>query len=139
VFPFYGDRIVLADIVTRGWCIPSGHVESGETDEAAVRREAREEAGISLGRVVYLGYFVLNGDAAGTTRHAPTFVADVRSIGGAVIAEESRGSQLVNVEDVAGLYFAWDGLLAEVFQYACETKERLLPAGYSLRALIGEH
>jgi len=39
VFPFYGDRVVLADIQTRGWCIPSGHLEPGETAEEAVRRE----------------------------------------------------------------------------------------------------
>jgi 8-oxo-dGTP pyrophosphatase MutT (NUDIX family) len=46
---FDGDRIVLARHVSRGWTIPGGHVEPGETPLAAMRREAREEAGIELG------------------------------------------------------------------------------------------
>lgn len=137
VFPFYGDRIVLADIVSRGWCIPSGHIEVGETPEEAVRREAKEEAGITLGRAAYLGYFVLIHTETGVLRHAPTFIAEVRTLGGEVLAEESRGGQLVNAEDIADLYFAWDDLLARVFEYAYLAKENLFPAGYSISALTG--
>jgi 8-oxo-dGTP diphosphatase len=137
VFPFYGDKVVLADIVSRGWCIPSGHIEAGETPEDAVRREAKEEAGITLGRVAYLGWFVLIHTETGVLRHAPTFIAEVRTLGGDVLAEESRGAQLVNAEDVASLYFAWDELLASVFEYAYAAKEKLFPSGYSISALTG--
>jgi 8-oxo-dGTP pyrophosphatase MutT (NUDIX family) len=80
----------------------------GETPEDAVKREAKEEAGITLGRVAYLGWFVLIHTETGVLRHAPTFIAEVRTLGGDVLAEESRGAQLVNAEDVASLYFAWD-------------------------------
>jgi 8-oxo-dGTP diphosphatase len=137
VFPFYGDRVALAEIVGRGWCIPSGHIELNETAVDAVRREAREEAGVTLGRAVYLGYFVLTRPVDGSVRHAPTFIAEVRTIGGAVVEGESRGGQLVNIEDVSGLYFAWDELLDAVFAYACTAKELLLPAGYPISGLIG--
>nr|WP_309686188.1 NUDIX domain-containing protein [Armatimonas sp.] len=46
VFPFYGDKIVLAEIPGRGWCIPSGRLEPGETPEVRrgvrrLRRQAR--------------------------------------------------------------------------------------------------
>ena len=138
VFPFYGDRIVLADIATRGWCIPSGHIEPGETPEQAVRRESEEEAGAVLGRVAYLGYFVLTHASSGVVRHAPTFVAEVASIGGPPTGGDSLGMQMVNAEDVAGMYFAWDDLLAEVFLHACEKKQAVFPVGMPLAALTGE-
>ena len=48
VFPFYGDRIVLAEIPGRGWCIPSGRLERGETARDAAIRECWEESGATL-------------------------------------------------------------------------------------------
>ena len=137
VFPFYGDRVVLADIATRGWCIPSGHVEPGESFEQAVRREADEEAGALLGRVVYLGTFVLTHAQTGVVRYAPTFIGEVRGFSGVPSGTDSRGMQMVAVEDVAQCYFAWDALLAAVFAHAYEEKQRRLPVGVALSTLTG--
>ena len=136
VFPFYGDRVVLADIPSRGWCIPSGHIEEGETPAEAVRREAREEAGALLGTVSYIGYFILTNIASGVVRHAPTFIADVRGFEPLPAGTESRGMQMVNIEDVAGLYFSWDALLAAVFAHATGEKARRLRVGVPLSALF---
>src|SRR5579875_2774870 len=47
-FVFYGDKIVLADIEGRGWCIPSGRIEAGETIDEAIERECFEETGARL-------------------------------------------------------------------------------------------
>lgn len=138
VFPFYGDRVALADIVTRGWCIPSGHIEEGETPEAAVRREAIEEAGVILGDVVCLGYFVLTDAETNIVRFAPTYIASVRSFEDIPTGSESRGRQLVPVEDVAGLYFSWDELLATVFEYAYEMKEERLRTGVPVATLMDD-
>lgn len=138
VFPFYGDRVVLADIATRGWCIPSGHVEPGETFEESVRREAWEEAGATLGRVSLLGYFVLTHPDTGAVRHAPTFIGEVQGLSSdAPTGADSRGMQMVAVEDVAHLYFSWDALLAAVFTYAYTEKQRRFPSGTPLAALTG--
>lgn len=137
VFPFYGDRIVLADIATRGWCIPSGHVEPGETFEQAVRRETIEEAGAILGRVVYLGTFVLTHAETGVVRYAPAFIGEVRGFSGAPSGADSRGMQMVAVEDVAQCYFAWDALLAAVFDHAYEEKQSRMPVGVALSTLTG--
>lgn len=138
VFPFYGDRVVLADIVTRGWCIPSGHLEAGESAEDAVRREAHEEAGALLGQVRYIGYFILTDRETGEVRHAPTFIGEVMGFSDIPMGTESRGMQMVAVEDIADMYFAWDDLLASVFAYAYGEKEHYFRAGISLAALTGE-
>ncbi len=138
VFPFYGDKVVLGDIAHRGWCIPSGHIEDGETPEAAVRREAHEEAGVVLGRVAYLGYFVLTNRETGRVSHAPTFIGQVANFGDIPSGSESRGMLMVGAEDVAGLYFSWDALLADVFAYAWAQKATRFPVGVSLSALTGE-
>lgn len=46
---FDGDDLVLALHTARDWTIPGGHLEPGETAEEAMRREALEEAGITVG------------------------------------------------------------------------------------------
>ena len=56
VFAFEGDRILLTRLHSRGWDIPGGHIDGGETPEAAMRREVREETGAVLDRVELLGY-----------------------------------------------------------------------------------
>ena len=137
IFPFYGDKVILAEIRTRGWCIPSGHVEPGEDFEMAARREAWEEAGLTLSRVSYLGYFVLTHEETGAVRYAPTFIGEVQGIAEVPGGTESDGMQMVNVEDVAACYFAWDDLLASVFTYAYEQKQERFPVGVSLSALTG--
>lgn len=136
VFPFYGDKLVLAEIPGRGWCIPSGRMETGETAEEAARREAFEEAGVTLGRVVCLGHFVLTDKVTGKVRHAPTFIADVQGLWELPEGSESLGRLMANLEDIEGLYYSWDSLLAAVFEEAIAAQERLLPSGISLSALI---
>lgn len=42
---FHGDAILLARLVDRGWDVPGGHLEAGESAEGAMRREVLEETG----------------------------------------------------------------------------------------------
>ncbi len=53
---FSGDCLLLAHLAARGWDIPGGHCEAGETPEATMRREVYEETGARLGDVTVFGY-----------------------------------------------------------------------------------
>ena len=48
VLAFDGDRLLMADL-DRGIDIPGGHIDPGEEPEAAMRREAKEETGATIG------------------------------------------------------------------------------------------
>jgi 8-oxo-dGTP diphosphatase len=51
VLAFDGDRLLQTRLAARGWDIVGGHIEPGESPEAAARREAYEEAGARLGEL----------------------------------------------------------------------------------------
>ncbi len=70
VIPLGGDgRVLLIDhyrfiTQTRGWEIPSGRIEEGETPEQAAARELIEEAGYAASTLQKLGrYFPSNGSS----------------------------------------------------------------------------
>lgn len=49
---------------TRGWELPAGRVEPGETPEQGIARELREETGHRAGSLIHLGrYFPSNGSS----------------------------------------------------------------------------
>jgi 8-oxo-dGTP diphosphatase len=56
VLAFSEDEIVLTDLHARGWDIPGGHIESGESAEEAVERELYEETGARILPPELLGY-----------------------------------------------------------------------------------
>lgn len=50
-------RILLVRSPRRGWEMPGGQVELGESLEAAAIREAKEESGIDVGDLTFCGVF----------------------------------------------------------------------------------
>ena len=56
VLAFVGDQLLMTHLVERGWDIPGGHIEPGESPEEAARREVYEETGARVGPLHLLGY-----------------------------------------------------------------------------------
>lgn len=66
-FCFHEGQAVLVNLDSRGWDIPGGHMEAGETPEECFAREAMEEASIA-GDAEMLGYILVD------NRQDPHFV-----------------------------------------------------------------
>ncbi|MDE2127039.1 MAG: NUDIX domain-containing protein [Armatimonadetes bacterium] len=117
VFAIQAQRFLLADIVGRGWCVPGGGLEHGETLEACVRRETLEEAGARLGSLVYLGVFTVARRPL-PPLCVPAYRSPVLALGPVGMPGESRGVRLVRPNELSTAYYRWDALLEAVFAYA---------------------
>jgi 8-oxo-dGTP pyrophosphatase MutT (NUDIX family) len=53
---FHEGNFLMTNLHQRGWDIPGGHIEPGETPEQTMRREVMEEAAVELENVRLLGY-----------------------------------------------------------------------------------
>jgi 8-oxo-dGTP diphosphatase len=53
---FYDQNLLMTNLNARGWDIPGGHIETGESPEATMHREVMEETGARLENVRLLGY-----------------------------------------------------------------------------------
>ncbi len=117
VFAMQGERFVLADITGRGWCVPGGHLEAGESEQEAVRREAYEEAGLTLGPIRLLGHYTLTAEDSGTTL-AAMYIGAIMRLDPLPPGFESRGVRAFALAEIPAHYYTWDALLAAVFTYA---------------------
>lgn len=52
-----GQVLLIRHTYLQGWYLPGGGMKRGETLEAAIRREAREEAGVNMGALTLLGAY----------------------------------------------------------------------------------
>src|SRR5690349_3401587 len=55
IYAIHQDELLLTKL-RRGWEVPGGHVELGETPEAAVLRELKEETGATVQTYRLIGY-----------------------------------------------------------------------------------
>lgn len=123
VFAWKEDRVVICDIEDRGWCIPSGRVEADENSIEAAHREAKEEGGVDLERVQYIGCYQIS--ERREVRWADCYAAKVSNVGEISMKEESLGMKLVTVEELPAIYHLWNPLTEAVFNYSREVVKRL--------------
>jgi 8-oxo-dGTP diphosphatase len=119
VFAIHEDGFVLANIHGRGWCVPSGRPEGGETALETAIRETAEEVGAALRDPILIGVYTLR-EPGGSIRHVPAFVGQVDVLGPLPEGTESRGVRVANRDELPQLYWLWDDLMAQMFDYALE-------------------
>ena len=122
VFPWDGEKVLIADIEGRGWCIPSGRVEPNETSLEAVKREALEEAGAHLADLQYIGCYHIS--ERREVRWADCYVGCVTSLVEIGMQEESKGRKFVMIDELPEIYHLWNPLTRMVFEHSYEVLQR---------------
>lgn len=118
VFAVEGDRFVVSHIVGRGWCIPSGSVDDGETPKEAAERELMEEAGCTVGDLHPFG-MVEWGLPTGT-KVGLAFVGRVERLAEPAVPSEADGVRLMNLGELPENYFDWSPYYEAMFRRALE-------------------
>jgi 8-oxo-dGTP diphosphatase len=124
VFPWMDDKVLVANIDGRGWCIPSGRVEPFESSAEAAAREALEEGGAVLRGIQYMGCYRIS--ERQEVRWADCYAACVEDLVEIGMQEESLGRQLVSLEELPDMYHLWNELTEQVFLHSREIVERHL-------------
>src|SRR5665811_906361 len=107
VVPFLADGRLVAAILDRGVDLPGGHVAvTDESFEATVRREALEEAGVRLGRLVLAS--VIESDYFGPSHltYMLSYVGEVVELGTVSTEHESMGRRVLSVDEFLDGYLS---------------------------------
>jgi 8-oxo-dGTP diphosphatase len=132
VFALHGKNGIVLSKPERGWGIPGGHREEGETAEDCLHREAMEEAAITLENVQLIGRWVTK-----KRFHSPhntkypdrgyqlLYVADVKELNEFTPQLEIAERIVVPISEVKDYHHDIDNFMP-VFNYA-------LDAGYLKR------
>lgn len=117
IVPLYQGKLLFTYHPLRGWELPGGKVEPGETAEEAVIREAREETGAEVAVDRQLGEYRVEGKTA--RFHKAIFLAQVLSWDKhQPLKFETKGAELlpidVNVHQEKFSLFMRDGVMDQI-------------------------
>lgn len=108
------DRIVLIErrLEPKGWALPGGFVDYGESLEDAARREAREETGLDLKNLRQFGAY--SDPQRDPRQHNISFVFTADGEGVLQGGDDAAHAALFSLEDLpAPLCFDHDKILAD--------------------------
>jgi len=116
-----GECFLVGDVIGRGWCVPSGRIEDGETPEQAAVRETLEETGTVIENPISVGYFQLD-DCAVSAMLAP-----LPSEPCAFSSPETRSVRVMGLADLSTSYYLWTPDIERAFKHALEVLRGYAP------------
>ncbi|WP_100012039.1 NUDIX hydrolase [Lentibacillus sediminis] len=125
-FCFKDDKLLLVNLNQRGWDIPGGHIDNGETTEECFRREAFEE-GYITGSCSLLGHIIVDHNKnPNWDENSPYpkvgyqvfYRMDIDQLHVFQAKYESGERILIKPGEVTEYYHGWNELYQEVLDYA---------------------
>ena len=118
------------------WDLPGGHLEAGESPEAALVRELKEELGIVATAFESLGTFqALSPEGYGSYKYHVYLVTPWRGTVANRQLEEHSEIRWVTFEDIGNLDLA-DPQYAQLFQHALQRFKKAMKCNFVISSVI---
>ena len=118
------------------WDLPGGHLEAGESPEAALVRELKEELGIVATAFESLGTFqALSPEGYGSYKYHVYLVTRWRGTVANRQLEEHSEIRWVTFEDIGNLDLA-DPQYAQLFQHALQRFKKAMKCNFVISSVI---
>ncbi|ESA32584.1 nudix hydrolase [Leptolyngbya sp. Heron Island J] len=99
-----------------GWAIPGGFVDYGESVEAAARREAKEEIGLTIHLLEQ--FYVYSDPGRDERKHTISIVFLATAVGEPTAGDDAKNYQVFNLWEVPdNLCFDHDKILQDYWHY----------------------
>jgi 8-oxo-dGTP diphosphatase len=126
IYVFQGNKLLLANITSRGWDLPGGHIETNETPEQALKRELKEETGATIENLKLIGYLKITNEKENQrNKQYPRQSCMLIYKGSGAILEanhnfklEATESKFVSLEELPYFHHNWNEAKAQVVEYA---------------------
>lgn len=124
---FFENKVMLVKVDNRGWDIPGGHIEAGETPEDGLFREIMEEAAVS-GSALLLGFVAVDNsqdefwdsNKYPITGYQAYYRVDIDEIHPFVREFEVSERATVDLDEVSQLHHNWNAVYQEILDAAID-------------------